>query len=276
MPTFNPTELQTLVTLLSKERLANLLTLTGSESAAIELHQQTLALNASLMNVTGVIEIALRNAVCENLSHRFGVTDWLVRPPTPFAWKEKEAGNVKKAVDGAKRAVYSKLTQAAKGALDASAFPSGVPHGLSHQARSKHRRTQIPVSHGKVVAELTLYFWKKLYGPDYEQSLWQPSLKKTFPDKTLSRADIAVPLETIYQARNRLAHHEPVLHKRLADTIQAIEFVVQRLGVSKPSATTPLARLVEEDLAIVRRRADELHARLDAFRTASRDDAGST
>jgi hypothetical protein len=41
----------------------------------------------------------------------------------------------------------------------------------------------------------------------------------------MKRAQIAENLEHIYQARNRLAHHEPVLHKRFRDAIAAIEFV---------------------------------------------------
>lgn len=87
------------------------------------------------------------------------------------------------AVDSAKRAEYSKLSQAQKAALDALAYPAGRPANTSHLRRAKGRRRQLVVNEGKVIAELTLYFWKRLYGQEYDQSLWRTTLKRTFPDK---------------------------------------------------------------------------------------------
>ena len=122
------------------------------------------------------------------------------------------------------------------------------------------------VTEGKVIAELTLYFWKRLYGPEYEQTLWRTSLKRTFPDKKLSRAQVAVQLERLYQSRNRLAHHEPVLHRRFVETVAAIEFITQRLGVVAPSPDTPLATLLVDDITDVRKKEGTLRARLESFR----------
>jgi hypothetical protein len=235
--------------------------------AAIELHQETLATGAALMNVTATIEIALRNAISENLNQYFGAAGWLFRPPGAFRWKQPEQSKIGMALDSARRAEYSKLSQADKAALDALAYPAGRPAGLSHLKRAQDRRRQISVTDGKVIAELTLYFWKRLYGPDYDQSLWRTSLKRTFPNKRLKRADVADNLEHIYQSRNRLAHHEPVLHKRFLDTMRAIRFVIENLGALAPSHETPLARLVADDVAGVDARAAALHARLAAFRT---------
>jgi hypothetical protein len=227
-------DIAVLTALLSPERLANLTQLTGSAEAAIELHQETLRLGSALMNVTAVVEIALRNAICDNLSQHFGSPNWLLQPPAPFQWKEIEQKRVTAALDSARRAEYSKLTQGGKNALDLHAFPTGRPADLSHLKRAQKRRQQISVSTGKVIAELTLYFWKRLYGPEYEQSLWRTTLKKTFPNKGLKRADVANHLEDIYQSRNRLAHHEPVLHRRFADTMKAIQFVIENLGSKTP------------------------------------------
>ena len=253
---------------LSPERLGALRHLTGSDQVAIELHQETLRLGASLMNITATVEIALRNAVCENLNRHFGVPNWLLQPPVPFQWRKPEQNKITMALDSARRAQYSKLTQAEKAELDALAYPNGRPANISHLQRAKKRREKIPVSDGKIIAELTLYFWKRLYGPEYDQTLWRPSLKRTFPDKTLSRAVIAIELEQIYQSRNRLAHHEPVLHKRFTDTMRAIDFVIQRVGVTTPNNATPLAKLLAADIADVRAKAVALHARLNSFRTS--------
>lgn len=74
--------------LLSPERLAKLTALTGSARAAIELHQQTLSLNAGLMNVIASVELAIRNTVCENLTVFFGAPGWLIRPTAPFQWRK--------------------------------------------------------------------------------------------------------------------------------------------------------------------------------------------
>lgn len=255
-----------LTLMLSPERLRALTLLTGSAQTAIELHQETLQLGASLMNVTATIEIAIRNSVCENLSQHFGVPNWLLQPPVSFQWREPERRKITGALDSARRAEYSKLTQSEKAALDALAYPKGRPPNTSHLKRAQDRRKRIVVSEGKVIAELTLYFWKRSYSHEYEQTLWRTSLKRTFPYKKITRAVVATYLEQIYQSRNRLAHHESVLHKRFADTMRAIEFVIQYLETASPSVATPLANLLAGDIADVNAKAAALHARLDAFR----------
>ncbi|WP_192816489.1 hypothetical protein [Cupriavidus basilensis] len=70
-----------------------------------------LRLAASLTTVTAVVEIALRNAVCDRLTDHFGVA------------------------------------------------PAGIPH----VQLSKVRQAAIPVPMGQVVAQLTMYFWKRLF-----------------------------------------------------------------------------------------------------------------
>ncbi len=253
-------------TLLSPERLQPLINLTGSETKAIELHQETLRAGAQLFGIIATIEIALRNVVCENLSNHFAVTNWLVQPPVPFQWRKPEAAKATQALDQAKRAAYSKLSQAQKHALDILAYPKGRPANKSHLDRSKDRRKHIAVTDGKVVAELTLFFWKRLYGPEYEQSLWRTTLKKTFPNKKITRPQVAVQLENLYQARNRLAHHEPVLRGRLSEAVKAINFIAENLHHSPVSGTTALSKLVEHDLMQMNLRVAGLHAQLDIYK----------
>jgi hypothetical protein len=250
----------------SPERLETLMQLTGSPETAIHLHQETLQLGAFLMHITATVEIALRNSVCENLNAYFGVPNWLVQPPVPFQWKKPEQDKIALALDSARRAEYAKLSQMQKNALDSLAYPLGRPPNTSHLKRSKDRRRHIAVTEGKIIAELTLYFWKRLYSPEYEQALWRTSLKKTFPNKRISRADVAIKLEQIYQSRNRLAHHEPVLHKRFSDTMEALNFMAQNLGASSSDRTPPLATLLADSISDINLRAQNLHARLDSFR----------
>jgi len=260
------TDVAAITLLLSPERLANLTALTGSPHIAIELHQQTLNVSARLMTVIANVELALRNTVCENLTTFFGTPGWLTHPPAPFQWRKTENQNAQKALESARRSTYSKMTQAEKAALDAKAFPSGRPPNTSHLQRATQRRRQIIVSDGKIIAETTFYFWKRLYSPDYEQTLWRPTLKRTFPNKKMTRAQVAEHLEYIYQARNRLAHHEPVLHKRFQDTITGIIFLCENMAVTAPSKVTPLAKLVATNLDQVMTEAQQLHDRLASFR----------
>lgn len=265
--TFEDHDIAAITLLISPERLASLTALTGSARLAIELHQETLDVSAGLMKVIATVELALRNTLCENLTAFFGAPSWLTHPPAPFQWKPRENKNAQKALESGRRAEYSKLTQAGKAALDLLAFPNGRPPNLKHLKRAQLRHRQISVTDGKVIAEITFYFWKRLYSPDYEQTLWRTTLKKTFPNKKLKRADVAEKLEHIYQARNRLAHHEPVLNRRFSGTVDAIEFVARNLGAASPSDNTPLSKLLKPDLDAVKERAKALHDRLASFRT---------
>lgn len=265
----NPSDISELVIFLSSERLSVLKKLTGSDEKAIELHQETLRFGTSFMTLIASIEIAIRNSVCHNLSQYFGVANWLIQPPVPFAWKANDKGKIVDALDKAKRSEYSKLSQAQKNELENLAYPKGRPKNTSHERRAKDRRRHIKVTEGKVVAELTFHFWKRLFGAEYEQTLWRTSLKKIFPNKKITRSQIAIQLEHIYQARNRLAHHEPVLHKRYEDTIAAIEFIINNLGNPRLGTSAPLAMLLANDLNDVKSKADRLHALLNSFRSKS-------
>lgn len=251
--------------LLSSDRIATFLRITGNERDAIELHQQMLNVSAVLMPVTALVEIALRNAACERLRAMFGAPDWLRNPPPPFAWRGEEQDALRRAVRQGQRAAYAKLAQSDKRALDNAAFPNGVPAGTSHEDRAKARQRQIPVNQGQVIAQLTLMFWKRLFSSDYEAALWRRSLKRIFPNKALSRADIAQRLEDIYQTRNRIAHHEPVYGARLARTIEAVDFICRNFGAVGAEGVTVLMKLQEEPRQSLQREADLLAAMLSRF-----------
>ncbi|MCY4141248.1 MAG: hypothetical protein OXF56_23660 [Rhodobacteraceae bacterium] len=160
-----------LVAFLSRDRLQALIERTGSEADSIEFHQDALSLSCHLMKVIATIEIALRNTVVANLNHHFGVENWFQHPPERLQWREYEQYSINKAVSQARRAVYAKLSQAEKAELDAQAYPNGRPAKTTHFQRVRTRQGRIIVSEGKLVAELTLDFWKRLYGPRYEHAL---------------------------------------------------------------------------------------------------------
>ena len=247
---------------LSHERLQALIELTGSEIRAIELHQEILALGCELMKLIAIVEVALRNKVVDNLTQHFGVEEWLQHSPGQFSWREREVDRITQAIRQARRAAYAKLSQADKAVLDTRAFPAGRHAQTRHGERVKKRQERIQVSDGQVIAELTLSFWKGLYGQKYQQTLWRPTLKRTFPNRKVSRSEVASQLETIYQSRNRLAHHEPVLDKRFRNTVGAVQFVVRELGTLPDEDEGPLSVLLRDDLVRVTRSGNELSNRL--------------
>jgi hypothetical protein len=260
-------DLAAITLLLSSERLGTFLSLAGSASSAVALHQQTLRLAGTLMSVTAVVEIALRNTICDHLTAHFATDDWLRKPPRPFVWREQEKTRIGEAVASAQRATYTKMNAAQKQALDERLFRNGVPAHFSHEHHVKTRQRAIAVRKGQVIAQLTLFFWKRLFSAEYEQSLWRPALKRVFPDKALRRADVALQLERIYQTRNRIAHHEPVYGHRLLDAMAAVDFVLAKLGCSQSGEITPLGQLLKGDRQLLSEQAKALQIRLDALAT---------
>jgi hypothetical protein len=68
---------------------------------------------------------------------------------------------------------------------------------------------------GRVVAELNLGFWRYLAAQQYDRTLWRPALWRAFPGT--GRRAVYGALADLHSLRNRLAHHEPVHNRPLAD-----------------------------------------------------------
>ena len=257
-----PDDIKRLVKLLSSERLAPLLKLTRSYPTAIELHLEMLRLGGTLMTVTGIIEVALRNTVCERLAQHLGSRDWLNAESSSFQWHSSEREKIRQAETNARKAMVAKLSPAARSALKKRATASAASANASAVGVHEH----LDVSSGQVVAQLTLFFWKRLYSEDYDQRLWRPTLKSTFPNKAVSRADVASKLEILYQNRNRIAHHEPVHGRRLQDGLDAIDFVVKEFGDTTSAGKRYLASLVESDVQRLKADARILQAAMAGFK----------
>lgn len=216
------------VRLLSAERLATFTRISGTERGALQLHDQTIRIASALMPVICILEIGLRNAVCDRLATIAGARDWLMSPALPFVWRASEAAKLDEALRQARQASYAKLTEFEKHRLDNAAFPNGVPRKIGSRDRFLARQRTLDVSQGQLVSQLTLFFWKRLFSTDYEDTLWKRGLRALFPDKGICRSAISSRLEVIYKARNRLAHHEPIYGQRLVELITAIDFLVVR------------------------------------------------
>ncbi len=269
-----PDDIRTIRAFLSDERLGPFLRMAGSETDAVTLYLQTMRVGAALMPVIGFLEIAIRNAVSTRLTHHFRTDDWIVAERSPFRWKGDESGHLGKALSHARRAAYAKLDPGAKRSLDASAFPEGMPASITHAARSKRRQSAIVATHGQIVAQLTLFFWKRLFSADYETTLWKPILRPIFPNKEVKRAQVAVHLEALYEVRNRIAHHEPIHGARLSKALLAIKFVVENLECPVPDGTSVLARLLDRNRGELAREVALLETLIAGCRARRTADAG--
>lgn len=194
---------------------------------------------------------------------------WLRTPLPPVDWEPSEKDKIRQAEASARKATYAKMPHPAKKALDALAHSTGVPAGLSHDAISKARQRTIVVADGQVIAQLTMAFWKRLFSSEYEHVLWNRSLKHIFPDKQLKRSHVAVQFEEIYQARNRIAHHEPIYDKRLERVMLAVDFVVEKFGTADSTGKTPLAKLLDDDLRALIAEAKALEQKIESFRKSA-------
>ena len=223
---------------ISSERLQTYLAHTELEKKAIALHNHTLQLGTSLMAMIALLELSLRNITNQQLIDDFGDADWLLPGHTTLPLKSFERTAISKAYIQAQKAAYSKLSYHEKNNLDIQAFPAGKPAQITHRKLANRRQALFQPTHGQVISQTTLSFWKRLYAGEYSSTLWKPSLKKIFPNKDLNRSDVSTALETTYAIRNRVAHHEPVFGQRLEDCMTAISFIRNSLGARKGETET--------------------------------------
>lgn len=82
-------------------------------------------------------------------------------------------------------------------------------------ARTRATRRGRAETPGRVVAELTLGFWRYLLAAQYDRTLWRTALYQAFPG--ISRRRVLDIMISLHELRNRVAHHEPVHDRPLAD-----------------------------------------------------------
>jgi len=81
-------------------------------------------------------------------------------------------------------------------------------------ARNELAKRTKPRDHGRLVAELHFGFWTSLFNREFE-GRWHGVLRHAFPHLSGSmrtRATIAKRLDSIRRFRNRVFHHERILH----------------------------------------------------------------
>lgn len=147
----------------------------GDTAQALRLYMWNTALSEALYGPLQGLEITLRNKIHQCLYEVFGAY-WYDAPGLGLRHAQQQH------IDRAKQA-------------------------LDFQGK--------PLEPDRVVAELSFGFWVGLFGPKYETQLWRPHLRKLFVNSPAPflRKQAHAALDEIRLLRNRVAHHEPVLHR---------------------------------------------------------------
>jgi len=165
----------------------------GRDELVVRLYSWNIALSAALWGPLGVLEVATRNAIHQQLADRAGRSDW---------WEDRRLSAT--LVDREWKSLHDAILTS---------------------ARRKHYPTP-----DDVVAATGFGFWVGLLGAgvprhpvqSYETSLWQPRLHRAFPDYSGGRKRLHAELDLIRGVRNRVAHHEPVFRSDVGNLIDRI------------------------------------------------------
>lgn len=162
----------------------------GDLAAAVALYRWNASAAAAFWEVLGHGEVILRNAMHDQL-----------------AAQHQRRGDAGEWFDDPRRVL--------------------TPEALN-DLRVARRRAGIGATPGKVVAELSLGFWRYLLARRYSATLW-PAIVHAFPHRP-RRGNAQRTLEShvidLHQLRNRIAHHEPLINVPLAARLRSLEFML--------------------------------------------------
>ncbi|GAA1817930.1 hypothetical protein [Agromyces neolithicus] len=215
---FDPRKYDELLPLVTGERLGSYLRASGGGVVdAFHLYEWNMHTSASVMELTSMVEVLVRNALDHELREwahaRRGGASWLDAAPLDQHGRE----DIRKA-----------------------------------RARATRRGKRAEV-HGRVIAELPLGFWRYLVESRYLTALWIPATQAAFPngarDLRTRQKEVAFQLQQLNFVRNRAAHHEPIHQRDLArDLGSALDLAgwISDAAREWVAAKTTLPRLIEE------------------------------
>lgn len=197
-PTWSYAEVRTCLT---SERLGSYFASCGDDLGRVfRLYEWNMQASASMLTLTSMVEVVVRNALDREMvswATAKGHASWFDTAP-----------------------------------LD----PQGRQDVQKARTRATHygRRPEV---HGRVVAELSLGFWRFLAESRYLTSLWIPATHLAFDSGPLDlrqrRVAVAGRLQQLSYVRNRAAHHEPI-HRR--DLLKDLDAAIELAGWVSPDA----------------------------------------
>ena len=176
----------TIIHLLTRERLHSYLEAScGDQDQALVLYDWNIRAAGAVLGFVGMAEVVVRNAIDRELQRQAERKGW-------SDWLDEAP------LDD-------------RGAKDVE------------RARKRVGRRSLQHPRGKIIAELSLGFWRYLCASRYHTSLWVPSLNNAFPlgasDLRRRRQEVERALRDLSFVRNRAAHHEPLHHRNLTDDV---------------------------------------------------------
>ena len=194
LPPFTADELRELPRVISAPRFATYLQAMGNDiESALKLYQWNLEVSAAFIVPLQVCEVSARNGIVDVLEMVHG-QNW--------PWS--------------------------------NGFIRTLPSPRHHYNPKNDLQSvaqRMPTA-GKVVAELKFAFWENMLTRRHDQSLWTPHFRTAFPHSdntipTYKARRISKPaLESVRKLRNRIAHHEPIFTRNIADEYANIHDII--------------------------------------------------
>ena len=173
---FTPERLAALERSLSRERLTYYLgECAGDLECALRMYELNTRISAAFYVPLQGLEVLVRNDMNMQMQAAFGA-DWL--DLSAVRLQQTQIDDIKKTI-----------------------------------AKSDHDEP----TNGAIVAELPFAFWVGLLGPKNENEIWRKALYKAFAHRPrgTERKIVHNALDSIRRLRNRIAHHEKILHRNL-------------------------------------------------------------
>ncbi|TBF35228.1 hypothetical protein ELG88_08370 [Rhizobium leguminosarum] len=196
---------------LTKSRLGKFLVKGGYDfPLTMEWYLWNARLTKSLQFPMHAAEVTLRNAVAHHLALLGAPSEWAFDTAILNSLAKKSS-HTRESLNTAKR----RLLRSKMKSVDYERQVESVNH------------LDIPsfylITTDDVVAKLSFEFWTGLLGKEFEND-WHTTIRRVFPSLPpgTSRRDIWLIADEAKELRNRMAHHEPILHLPLADAHDAI------------------------------------------------------
>lgn len=182
--------------IISQDRLTKYLLASGYDTnRALELYGWNIQLSEAFFPILSAAEVSLRNLIVERLISLYG-QHWWDNPAFLYQIGKGGKRNVKTAKE--------KLLQ----------------NG--------------PATSGRMTAELSFGFWVKMLLPKHQQIIWT-DFRSAFADipATVTYNQLYQRCDNVREFRNRVFHHEPILHRNITSEYSKIMELVKWLSKDK-------------------------------------------
>jgi hypothetical protein len=182
----------------------------GDEAVGLDLYHHNLALSGAAYEAMAMVEVALRNAIDQELR----------------IWNARQVDRATGCPHGADWLLdLAKLLGRLVGAH------MGKARSRAQQAMRQHGRQTAP-SHDDVLPHVYFGTWRYLLpdGDGGKRYLWANALNMAFPSLDGSVARLVNAVGGVYQLRNRAAHLEPVLARsQMKHQLRSMRFIMRSI-----------------------------------------------